>query len=282
LPTIVLHGVSSVPDLYTGTMYHLRLISEHAAAPFVLRQMLLGIPQFTLLLILTPWLVWRATWTTFTERCMAAAYAAGYLYIAARTCFGMWYFMILAPTGAYLFARALTRWDASLPRAGKAAGVAVVTLLAIVVCRHGLISTPFSNLANGRDMDRLLASLVQQHVRPGSAVLTSPQFYHYVKRRCRLTRDLEYFGTYAPIEDLGRFDFVLCMDEYDKDDPLHRLDQRQRDELLRRFELVYDSRAAGVQWRSAKLRTWGQLQPIPTIHIYRAKLPSSVRGSPPP
>jgi hypothetical protein len=61
------------------------------------------------------------------------------------------------------------------------------------------------------------------------------------------------------------------MDEYDRDDPLHRLDQRQREELFRRFELIYDSREAGVKWRSSKLRTWGQLQPIPGICIFRSK-----------
>lgn len=272
LPIVVLHGASSVPDLYSGTMYHMQVISQRATPALILRQLLWGIPQFTLLLLLTPWLAWRSTWTSFTERCMAIAYAGGFFYIAARTNFGMWYFVILAPTAAFLFGRSLMRLEILSPRVGTAIGATVVALLAVVVCRHGLVSTPYTNLTNGREMDRLLAGLVDEHVRPGSAVLTTPQFYHQVKRRCGLTRDLEYFATYGATEDLGRFDYVLCMDERDVDDPLQRLNQSQRDELLRRFDVIYDSREAGEQWRSAKLRTWGQLQPIPAIRLFRSKL----------
>jgi hypothetical protein len=253
-------------------MFHLGIISQRSAGPFIMRQMVLLLPQFTLLLLLAPWLAWRTAWTSFTERSMAVAYAGGFLYIAARTNFGMWYFVILAPTAAYLFGRMLTQLGARLPRATATVGVAIVVLLAILVCRHGLISTPYSNLANGREMGRLLTSLVDEQVSSGSAVLTSPQFYHLVKRQCDITRDLEYFAMYGPIEDLGRFDYVLCMDERDINDPLHRFDHSQRAELLRRFEVVYDSREAGVQWRSSKLKTWGQLQPIPAIRIFRSKL----------
>ena len=59
LPIALMHGASAVPDLYSGTMYHLQVVSQHAAAPFILRQLLWGIPQFTLVLLLVPWLAWR-------------------------------------------------------------------------------------------------------------------------------------------------------------------------------------------------------------------------------
>jgi hypothetical protein len=195
-PFLAWHGPGSVPRLVEGFLWHADLVSAFWTwiRPTAV-DMLLALPMYVGVTGISLWAL-MAPRRDAVDRASGAAMLVTVAYILVFTWAGNWYFLLLAPLGMFLLARAFT---ASPARGRVLLGGGVLLLGLGLSHRDGVLGNPLNLALNGAaEASRHRAVIEQVGVGAGDVALTSPIFYHALVELGATTRDVEAFGRWAP------------------------------------------------------------------------------------